>query len=197
MSSGGGDLRKSHYQACPAPKSSWLRIKRRLGIAGPPAQVRNPETPRSRWLSASRASSIGEVLDGGERNPRAARGDAKPSPPLCWAFFLAASAACQCSWPLRFWRRIIGLSNLDERQDCNAHYEVGVITRVRESNGGRTLHGFNVIGINGRPLVTFNYETEEEATAAREQMREAIARAKLIVPITNDAPTHLDEIGSP
>ena len=44
-------------------------------------------------------------------------------------------------------------------------YEVGVITPVRESNGGRTLHGFNVIGINGRPLVTFKYETEETETA--------------------------------
>ena len=61
-------------------------------------------------------------------------------------------------------------------------YEVGVITPVRESNGGRTLHGFNVIGTNGRPLVTFNYETEEEAAAAREQMREAVARAKSIMP---------------
>jgi hypothetical protein len=32
-------------------------------------------------------------------------------------------------------------------------YEVGVITPVRESNSGRILHGFNVIGGNGRPLV--------------------------------------------
>ena len=44
--------------------------------------------------------------------------------------------------------------------------EVGVITPIRESDGGRTLHGFNVIGINRRPLVTFNYETEEEAAAS-------------------------------
>jgi hypothetical protein len=44
------------------------------------------------------------------------------------------------------------------------------------------LHGFNVIGGNGRLLVTFNFETEEEAAAAREQMREAVARAKAIVP---------------
>jgi hypothetical protein len=61
-------------------------------------------------------------------------------------------------------------------------YEVGVITPVRESNGGRILHGFNVIGVEGRALVTFDYETEEEAAAAREQMREAVARAKSIVP---------------
>ena len=55
-------------------------------------------------------------------------------------------------------------------------------TPVRESNGGRTLHGFNLIGINGRPLVKFNYETEEEAAATREQMRQAVARAKTIIP---------------
>jgi len=61
-------------------------------------------------------------------------------------------------------------------------YKVGMITPVRESNGGRTLHGFNLIGINGRPLVTFNYETEEEAAAAREQMRQAVGRAKTIIP---------------
>jgi hypothetical protein len=61
-------------------------------------------------------------------------------------------------------------------------YEVGSITAVKESNGSRILHGFNVIGINGRPLVTFNYDTEEEAAAAREQMREAVARARTIIP---------------
>jgi hypothetical protein len=61
-------------------------------------------------------------------------------------------------------------------------YEPGPIISTRESNGGRVLHGFNVVGINGRPLVTFHYETEEEAAAAREQMRQAIATAKSIVP---------------
>jgi hypothetical protein len=61
-------------------------------------------------------------------------------------------------------------------------YEVGSITAVKESNGSRILHGFNVIGINGRSLVTFNYDTEEEAAAAREQMREAVARARTIIP---------------
>jgi hypothetical protein len=76
-------------------------------------------------------------------------------------------------------------------------YDLGPIAGNTEDTGGRRLHGFNVIGVAGRPLVSFNYETEEEAAAAREKMREAIARAKLIVPMTNDAPTHLDEIGSP
>jgi hypothetical protein len=60
-------------------------------------------------------------------------------------------------------------------------YEVGVIAPVRESNDGRTLHGFNLIGINRRPLVTFNYETEE-AAVAREKMHQATAIAKSIVP---------------
>ena len=59
-------------------------------------------------------------------------------------------------------------------------FQVGSITAVKEGNGGRTLHGFDVIGINGRPLVTFNYETEEEAAAAREQMRQQVVRAKTI-----------------
>ena len=61
-------------------------------------------------------------------------------------------------------------------------YELGAITPIRESNGGRTLHGFNVIGVDGRSLVSFNYETEEVAAAAREQMREAVAKAKSIIP---------------
>ena len=61
-------------------------------------------------------------------------------------------------------------------------YELSAITQHTESIGGRVLHGFNVIGGNGRPLVTFNYETEEEAAAAREQMREGVARVKAIVP---------------
>jgi hypothetical protein len=76
-------------------------------------------------------------------------------------------------------------------------YDLGPIARITEDTGRRRLHGFNVIGVSGRPLVSFNYETEEEAAAAREQMREAISRAKLIVPVTNESPTHLDEIGSP
>jgi hypothetical protein len=61
-------------------------------------------------------------------------------------------------------------------------YELSAITRCTESNGGRVLHGFNVINLNGRPLVTFHYETEEEAAAAREQMRQSISTAKSIVP---------------
>jgi hypothetical protein len=75
-------------------------------------------------------------------------------------------------------------------------YDLGPITGITEDTGGRRLRGFNVISVSGWPLVSFNYETAEEATAAREQMREGIATAKLIVPMTNNAPTHLYEIGS-
>jgi hypothetical protein len=60
-------------------------------------------------------------------------------------------------------------------------YELSSVFSITES-GSRVLHGFSVVGINGRPLVAFNYETEEEAAAAREQMRQAIATAKSIVP---------------
>jgi hypothetical protein len=79
-------------------------------------------------------------------------------------------------------RGTIGLGNFGGGNVSMIVFEVSSITAVRESNGGRTLHAFNVSGINGRPLVTFNYETEEEAAAAREQMREPVARAKAIVP---------------
>jgi hypothetical protein len=61
-------------------------------------------------------------------------------------------------------------------------YDLSPVFSITESNGGRVLHGFSVVGINGRPLVAFNYATEEEAAAAREQMRQAIATAKSIVP---------------
>ena len=56
-------------------------------------------------------------------------------------------------------------------------YESGPVASTKETNGGRVLHGFSVVGLNGRPLVTFNYETEEEAAPAREQMRQGIAMA--------------------
>ena len=45
-------------------------------------------------------------------------------------------------------------------------YDLGPIARITEDTGRRRLHGFNVIGVSGRPLVSFNYETEEEAAAA-------------------------------
>jgi hypothetical protein len=45
-------------------------------------------------------------------------------------------------------------------------YDLGPIAGITEDTGGRRLHGFNVICGSGRPLVSFNYETEEEAAAA-------------------------------
>lgn len=41
-------------------------------------------------------------------------------------------------------------------------YDLGPITGITEDTGGRRLHGFNVIGVSCRPLVSFNYDTEEK-----------------------------------
>jgi hypothetical protein len=43
-------------------------------------------------------------------------------------------------------------------------------------------HGFNIVGVHGRPLVYFAYSHEKEAVAAAEHVRAAIAKAKLVVP---------------
>ena len=43
-------------------------------------------------------------------------------------------------------------------------------------------HGFNIIGMHGRPLVYFVYSQEKEAGTAAEHVCAAIAKAKLVVP---------------
>jgi len=45
-------------------------------------------------------------------------------------------------------------------------------------------YGFNIIGVHGRPLVHFSYERHEEAEAAHDLIAEAVAKAKLITPMT-------------
>jgi hypothetical protein len=42
--------------------------------------------------------------------------------------------------------------------------------------------GFNIVGVRGRPLVTFSFDTQEEADAARDAMHAIIAKAKVITP---------------
>jgi hypothetical protein len=42
-------------------------------------------------------------------------------------------------------------------------------------------YGFNIIGVHGRPLVSFSFETQEEADAAHKAMRPIIAMAKGVV----------------
>jgi hypothetical protein len=48
---------------------------------------------------------------------------------------------------------------------------------------GDVKYGFNIIGVHGRPLVNFSYESPAEAEAAHELIAKAIVRAKLITPV--------------
>jgi hypothetical protein len=47
---------------------------------------------------------------------------------------------------------------------------------------GPLLYGFNIIGVHGRPLVTFSFETRDEAEVAHNAMQDIVASAKLIKP---------------
>jgi hypothetical protein len=42
--------------------------------------------------------------------------------------------------------------------------------------------GFSIIGVIGRPIVSFEFETQEEAEAAHKTMQAIVAKAKLITP---------------
>jgi hypothetical protein len=47
---------------------------------------------------------------------------------------------------------------------------------------GPLLYGFNIIGVRARPLVTFSFDTQEEAESAHKAMRDIVASAMLIKP---------------
>jgi hypothetical protein len=53
-------------------------------------------------------------------------------------------------------------------------------------DGPRSVNyfGFDVIGINGRPVVGFSFKSEGEADAAHTLMREVVRNAKVITPYT-------------
>jgi hypothetical protein len=61
------------------------------------------------------------------------------------------------------------------------------LTAVRgttaDTNGGGMHYGFSVIGVIGKPLVSFSYDTREAAEKAREQMTDAVSGALQIVPL--------------
>jgi hypothetical protein len=40
---------------------------------------------------------------------------------------------------------------------------------------------FDILGVHGRPLVSFSFETQEEADAAHKAMQPIIAKAKVIM----------------
>ena len=59
-----------------------------------------------------------------------------------------------------------------------AVYNLGAVQST--ADGREDHYGFNVIGIHGRPLVTFSFETQKEAEAAHKGMQPIIAKAKVI-----------------
>jgi hypothetical protein len=62
---------------------------------------------------------------------------------------------------------IYDLSNVDSTID-------GVLGQLR--------YGFNIVGGHGRPLVSFSFESRDEADDARKAMQAIIASAKGIKP---------------
>jgi hypothetical protein len=59
---------------------------------------------------------------------------------------------------------------------------LGKIDSMIDGVIGPFLYGFNIIGIHGRPLVTFSFDTQEEAESAHKAMRGIVASAKRIKP---------------
>ena len=60
-------------------------------------------------------------------------------------------------------------------------YNLGKIDSTTDIRGA-SRYGFNIIGVQGRPLVGFSFDTQDEAEAAHKAMRDIVATAKLIRP---------------
>jgi hypothetical protein len=57
------------------------------------------------------------------------------------------------------------------------------VSEVDTITDGRDLfYGFRVIGVHGRPLISFSFETSKEAEAAHKAMHLIVATAKIITP---------------
>jgi hypothetical protein len=61
-------------------------------------------------------------------------------------------------------------------------YNLAKVDATRDGARGTSLHGFNIIGIDGRPLVTFSFETLAEAQEAHKAMQAIVPKMKLITP---------------
>jgi hypothetical protein len=59
-------------------------------------------------------------------------------------------------------------------------YNLGKVDATRDAVRATSLHCFNIIGVDGRPLVSFSFETLAEAEAAHKAMQAIVAKAKLI-----------------
>jgi hypothetical protein len=58
-------------------------------------------------------------------------------------------------------------------------YTLGKVDTVT-SGRDNLYYGFNVIGIHGRPLANFAFETQKEAEAAHEAMQTVVAKVKVV-----------------
>jgi hypothetical protein len=60
-------------------------------------------------------------------------------------------------------------------------YTLGNVVTTHDGRGD-VHYGFNIVGFQGRPLVTFSFETREEADAARIAIQPVIAKVKVLTP---------------
>jgi hypothetical protein len=60
-------------------------------------------------------------------------------------------------------------------------YNLGDVTSTTDGRGA-FFHSFDIYGVHGRPIVSFSFETRQEADAAHTAMRDIVAKAKLITP---------------
>ena len=55
---------------------------------------------------------------------------------------------------------------------------LGKVDSTRDAVRAASLHGFNIIGVYGRPFASFSFETLVEAGAAHKAMQAIVAKAK-------------------
>jgi hypothetical protein len=60
-------------------------------------------------------------------------------------------------------------------------YNLGDVTSTTDGRGA-FFHSFDIYGVHGRPIVSFSFETREEADAAHTAMQSIVETAKLITP---------------
>jgi hypothetical protein len=63
-------------------------------------------------------------------------------------------------------------------------YNLSAVSPTKEAPRDRLLFSFNITGVVGRPVVSFSFETQAGAEAARNAMQPIIAKVKLITPHT-------------
>jgi hypothetical protein len=60
-------------------------------------------------------------------------------------------------------------------------YNLGKVALITD-DASMLRFGFSIIGVIERPIVSFEFETQEEAEAAHKTMQVIVAKAKLITP---------------